>query len=44
MWPVINSIPLIGWKYSFQTRENISTNKSTWIYNTGHVVYNLAYN
>ena len=34
MWSVINSIPLIGWNYSFQTGEYISTNDST-----GHVVY-----
>ena len=33
MWPVINLIPLIGWNYSIQIGENISTNESTQIYN-----------
>ena len=32
--------PLIGWNYNIQTRENISTNESTQIYN---MVYNAAY-
>ena len=32
MWTVINLIPLIGWNYTIQTGENISTNESTWIY------------
>ena len=40
MWPVINLIPLIGWNYRIQTRENISTNESTRIYK---MVYNPAY-
>ena len=47
MWPVINSIPLIGWNYSIQTGENISTNESTQIYNsevTWFIVYKPAYN
>ena len=35
MWPVINSIPLIGWNYSIQ----ISTNESTWIYNRSCAYY-----
>ena len=42
MWPVINSIPLIGWNYSIQTGENISiisTNERTQIY----VVYKPDY-
>ena len=43
MWPVIDLIPLIGWKYySIQTGENISTNESTRIYN-GNMVYNPTY-
>ena len=41
MWPVINLIPLIGWNYSIQTWQNISTNESTQIY--GPMVDNLAY-
>ena len=32
MWPFKYLIPLIGWNYSIQTGENISTNESTWIY------------
>jgi hypothetical protein len=36
MWPVINSILLIGWNYSIQTGENISTDESIWIYNRSH--------
>ena len=36
MWPVINSIPPIGWNYSIRTGENISTNESTQIYNMSH--------
>ena len=39
----MNSIPLIGWNYSIQTGENISTNESTWIYNWSRD-FNLAYN
>ena len=42
MWPVINSIPFIGWNYSTHTGENISANEST-RFITGHMVYNLAY-
>ena len=34
MWPVINTIPLIGWNCSNHIEENIST---------GHTVYILAY-
>ena len=33
MSPVKNWITLIGWNYSIQTGENISTNESTRIYN-----------
>ena len=31
--PGTKLIPLIGWNYSIQSGENISTNDSTWIYN-----------
>ena len=39
MWPVIYTIPLIGWNYSIQTGENISTNKSTQIYSRSHDLF-----
>ena len=39
----MNLTPLIGWNYSIQTRENISTNESTWIYNRLRD-FNPAYN
>jgi len=39
MWPVIKLVPLIGWNYSIQTGEKISTNK----FIAGHKGYNPAY-
>ena len=36
MWPVINSITLIGWNYSIQTGQNISTNEIKQTYNRSH--------
>ena len=42
MWPVINLIPLIGWNYSVQTGENISTNESTQMYNRSHPAWASA--
>ena len=39
MRPVINLITLIGWNYSIQTGEDISTNESTRIYNRPHGLY-----
>ena len=36
-----NSMPHIGWNYSIQTGENISTNEATQIYYRSH---NPAYN
>ena len=51
MWPVINSIALIGGKFILKNPLHdllsslnavISTNESTWVI-TGHVIYNLAY-
>ena len=36
MWPVKSLISLIGWNYSIQTGENISTNESTQIYHRSH--------
>ena len=37
MWPVINSIPLIGWNYSIQPVTALE-------FIPGHVVYKRAYN
>ena len=39
MWPVIDLISLIGWNYSIQTGENISTIKGTPIYIRSRSLY-----
>jgi hypothetical protein len=45
MWRVINSISLIGWKYSIQTRDNILTNESTQVtWFTTRLVENISTN